>query len=306
MYLEYHADGHFEAATATLRVINSEYPYIELEDLMWIGATKDGGASPWITHIKKRKLPKYIGESGMSEIWEEPEWHTDEDLPPTQKDNSCEMKPLHAHCHCNGVRFWIAPPTTAASHIPDTPFPDLLVPYWATESSKRSNSDNKPWWLKDSKDRGKRYLAGFCACNSCRRMSGFDLTAWAFIPSTSIFLDEACTVPFTFPTGPASPNTSPDPRTLNLKAYESSTGVLRSFCSTCGAKVFWDGRAGSGKERVVDVAVGLLDAPSGARAEEILSWHLGRVSFKEEAANMLLVTSLEEGMQACSERLTES
>lgn len=48
---------------------------------------------------------------------------------------------------------------------------------------------------------------------------------------------------------------------------------------------------------LVDVAVGLLDAESGARAEEVLAWWPGRVSFREYALNRGLITGLEEGLR---------
>jgi hypothetical protein len=53
-----------------------------------------------------------------------------------------------------------------------------------------------------------------------------------------------------------------------MKAYRSSESAVRMFCGVCGAGCFWDG-----EERgvaLVDVAVGLLDAETGARAEEWL------------------------------------
>lgn len=308
MYLEYHSDGHFEVATGTLCVKSSEN-LIEFQDLMWIGATRDGGASNWITHIRSRELPRYLEESGTSKAVPL-DWHADNDEASTPDENSRERKAIHAHCHCNGVQFWIAPPHLATRHILDTPYPDLLTPYHRTSLFRRCNDENRPWWLPERcgntpcQDRDIHYLAGLCTCTSCRKMSGFDITAWAFVPSTSIFLDEACTVPFPFPTEPTPPTSNSNPleelRTT-LRAYKSSEDVIRSFCSTCGANAFWDGRADSGQERVIDVAVGLLNAPSGARAEEILSWCAERVSFREEAANKALVAGLEDGLRTWAE-----
>ena len=50
------------------------------------------------------------------------------------------------------------------------------------------------------------------------------------------------------------------------------------------------------------MAVGLLDAGSGVRAEELLAWWTGRVSFAEDALNKGLVRGLEEGLKRWSER----
>jgi hypothetical protein len=298
MYLEYYSDGHFEAATGTLQ-IGSADKIIEFNDLVWIGATKDGGASRWITHIQGRQLPRYLEESGTSETaplnWPSQDNHDRDEAEVAAKKKSSETTAVHAHCHCNGIQFWISPPTSASKHIPDTPFPDLITPYHNTPSSQTSNPQSQTWWLQNG---GTRYLAGLCTCTSCRRISGFDITAWAFVPSTSIFLDEACTIPFRFR---AFPTTADSQEQTTLRAYESSKNVLRSFCGTCGANVFWDGRAEEGKERVVDVAVGLLDAESGVRAEEMLAWWTGRVSFCEEAVNAGLVNGLEDGLRMWGE-----
>lgn len=49
---------------------------------------------------------------------------------------------------------------------------------------------------------------------------------------------------------------------------------------------------------MVDVALGLVDAESGTRAEEWLHYHQGRVSFTEFAKNRELITGLEEGLKA--------
>lgn len=52
----------------------------------------------------------------------------------------------------------------------------------------------------------------------------------------------------------------------------------------------------------MDVAVGLLDAASGARAEELLAWWTERVSFSEYALNKGLILGLERGIKAWGER----
>ena len=83
-----------------------------------------------------------------------------------------------------------------------------------------------------------------------------------------------------------------------MHKYVSSPGVTRTFCSQCGANVFWHGDEDTfGRKHLVDVAVGLLDAPSGARAEEMLAWWTGRVSFEEHALHMGLVKGLKDGLR---------
>lgn len=86
-----------------------------------------------------------------------------------------------------------------------------------------------------------------------------------------------------------------------MKTYTSSPGVTRSFCGKCGANVLWSGdEEHTGRVGLVDVAVGLLDASTGARAEEWLDWWSERVSFREEANNRGLVVGLERGLKARS------
>jgi hypothetical protein len=267
MYLEYHGDGHFEAATGTLQVDNTD-DLIKCEDLMWIEDTLDGGASQFITHVDNRELKRWSQESGQSE--QLPFSWANTSLKSTPKGESNRIR---AHCHCNGVEFFISPPD-ALSKAAESAFSDLIVPY---HSGSPDNPDNLPWWIVGE----EHYFAGTCACKTCRGVLGFDITCWAFIPTSNITLDAAGTQPF-----------RRRPYWGTMKMYQSSEGVTRTFCGECGANVFWDGR-----ETLIDVAVGLLDAPSGARAEEILKWHAGRVSFEEDALNMRLINGLREGLK---------
>lgn len=67
--------------------------------------------------------------------------------------------------------------------------------------------------------------------------------------------------------------------------------------------MLWNGsREKFGREGLVDVAVGLLDARSGARAEELLSWWSDRVSFEEDAVHRGLVGGLKRGLKEWAEK----
>ena len=279
MYLEYHKDGHFEAATGTLQVESTD-GIIKFEDLMWLGDTKDGGASQFIDSIDARPLDRYLQNSWESNQvpWDWKEASTANDTSPSSSIKKSGS--VYAHCRCKGVEFYISPPNSS-SQSATSAYPDLLIPY---HSGSSDNPSNETWWLPSPSH--DRYLAGTCTCNSCRRMSGFDITFWAFIPTANISLDSSLQTPF-----------RKSPYWGTMKMYRSSEGVTRTFCSVCGANVFWDGR-----ETMVDVAVGLLDAESGARAEEILAWWPGRVSFREEALNKGLVRGLEEGLKVWAEK----
>ncbi|KAB8270816.1 Mss4-like protein [Aspergillus minisclerotigenes] len=184
---------------------------------------------------------------------------------------------LRARCHCGGVAFYITLPDST-SFKPSSPWPDLLVPYYKSSSE---NAQDVKWWLRD---RNTKYLAGTCACRSCRLASGFPIQTWAFIPKSNIVNASGSPLVFTETT---------------MQRYESSPDIYREFCNRCGATIFWHC-----KERplVIDVSVGLLHSDSGTRAEELLEWHTERVSFAEMAVDQQLMQRLESGLKAWSEK----
>jgi hypothetical protein len=278
MYLGYRNDGHFEAATGTLQS-NPTDDVVKFEGVMWIADTEDGGASHFLRSINNQPLARYAQESDNSE--EVPlDWRS-------TPFPSSSRKAIHAHCHCHGVEFWVTHPDEKSKDA-RSPFPDLMIPH---HLDKSANPNNEPWWLTDN---STRYLAGTCACRSCRAASGFDITFWAFIPTSNIFLDIELTQSFPSPSSSSSNNNE---YWGTMKSYQSSEGVTRTFCGQCGANVFWHGdEEHFGRKGLVDVAVGLLDAESGARAEETLSWWIGRVSFSEVAVHRGLVEGLEGGL----------
>ncbi|KAK0753655.1 Mss4-like protein [Schizothecium vesticola] len=177
---------------------------------------------------------------------------------------------LHASCHCTRITFTITPPS-ASSFLPSSPFADLLLPYCRHPPNVTSNPSSLKWWLRDP------YLAGTCACRSCRLASGFEAQAWAFVPRFNIHF------------GPTADPLVTFPRPL-LQSYASSpaAGAVREFCPTCGATVFWHD---AHRPDLIDVSVGLLCASSDcegsspvAAAYPYLYWWTERTSFAEESA----------------------
>jgi len=63
--------------------------------------------------------------------------------------------------------------------------------------------------------------------------------------------------------------------------------------------IFW---TGDDRPELIDVAVGLLAAPCGARADSWLKWTTSRVSFSEDAIHKALVDSLGAGLEAWGKR----
>lgn len=190
-----------------------------------------------------------------------------------QRNENADEDSLQAECHCGGISFTVTRPNNQ-SKKPWSPWPDMIIPY---HSGSPKNPEDAKWWLRAN---DTKYFAGTCACNSCRLGSGFPIQCWAFIPKANLFINQGKAL--TYETG-------------TMRRFESSPGVYREFCGTCGATVFWhcDERPG-----VVDVSVGLLRSVSGARADDWLEWATGRVSFAEDALDKGLIGLLEKGLQS--------
>ncbi|OTA95411.1 hypothetical protein M434DRAFT_69408 [Hypoxylon sp. CO27-5] len=237
--------------------------------------TKDGGLSP------------FINVDSVEELGElERHGHEEPHVSSSQTRDEEGKDVLQAHCYCKNVRFRISRPD-ASSRLPHSGFPDLMIPFKTSPREIITNPQNEKWWLCPHGDPNPtKYLAGTCACRSCRLTSGFEIQTWAFVPRTNIFFLPPNSPSSTSSASPASSDAIPlDFATLPpgiLQSYQSSPGVLREFCPRCGATVFWHDRW---RPDLIDVSLGLLDAPEGARAQRWLEWWYGRVSFEEDADN---------------------
>lgn len=247
---------------------------------MNVADTRDGGLSVW--------LPELDGV--VLEVVDAAAAHS---LPAVQAADG-DGGVLPGRCLCGNVRFHITRPDEDASRQPHSPFPDLMIPYCDGGPAIPNPGDVK-WWLRPPLEAnaeqpeatgGGRYLAGTCACRSCRLSSGFEIQTWAFVPRANIVFH----VPFPADNEPGRVLLLP----LNfdilppgiLTPHASSEGVQREFCGVCGATVFWHDAE---RPELIDVSVGLLSASSssssgdGARAESWLDWWRRRVSFSEDA-----------------------
>ncbi|KAF6825290.1 duf636 domain protein [Colletotrichum musicola] len=225
-----------------------------------VSDTKDGGISIWLSDIDGQTLKVDHGpeRSGQDK----------ERAPPSPSDT------LPASCACGTVSFHITRPDVA-SHAPHSGYPDLQYAACQHSADFMSNPRDEKWWIRG--DSGEKYLAGTCACRSCRLASGFEIQTWVFVPRSNIFIhlpatDGRQTVPTLLEFTTLPPGI--------LKTYRSSPGVMREFCGVCGATVFWHDESRPG---VVDVSAGLLRAPEGARAGTWLDWWTARCSYAEEA-----------------------
>lgn len=247
----------------------------EVETHNWIADTLDGGLSDFLPTVGERQMERWPHHYGQGEelplFWQSP---TRPQVQPSASDG------LKAHCKCGGIGFYITRPS-ARSALGKASWPDVIIPF----NSVAPKLDDRPWWLRDG---GKKYLAGVCSCNSCRLACGMEWVQWAFVPTLNITLDAEGKEPFTREFG-------------TLKHYRSSNRATRHFCGTCGATVFWDGDE---RPQIIDVAVGLLDATEGVRAESWLEWETKRLSYREDAMPRAerLTLGVEAGLKAYAKK----
>ena len=238
---------------------------------VWVGDTLDGGLSAWLPKLDGEEMVRYKRGSQSGELFSsEPSPRTV--IQAMDLDNPAKLR---GSCQCGGVQFYLTRPN-ATSKEATSPWPDLIAQY---HTASPANPTDVKWWLRAN---NTKYLAGLCTCASCRRASGFDVQAWAFVPEANIVQQNETPLNLTTAMG-------------SLRRYESSKGTYREFCGTCGATVFWHCDE---RPDVVDVSVGLLEGESGARVEEWLDWWTERVSFMQDARSEVLVGGLVHGLRA--------
>lgn len=251
----------------------------ELEAHDFVADTLDGGFADFFPTFKDKPVPRFAGFTNKSQ--ELPlYWYSSErpQIKPLPSDR------LHCYCKCGGVNFWITRPSERSKKALGA-WPDLLIPY----HSNQPRIDHTAWWLRDN---GRKFLGGVCSCNSCRLDSGFEWIEWAFVPTVDISQDADGKVRFSVPFG-------------TLKAYRSNHDVTRYHCGTCGASAFYQT---DDRTDLVDVAVGLMDAPEGARAETWLEFSTKRLSFREDALPRArdLTLAVEYGLEEFGKRKSEA
>jgi len=172
---------------------------------------------------------------------------------PKQEFDDQGHERLRAECHCGGVSFTIPRPTHPSVVAGGR---DGLVQRYV------SKVDPDKW------------VACLDVCDDCRLVTGAHVIPWTFVPL-----------------GGLEPEIPPDFNFGTLTTHVSSDKVLRAFCGTCGATVFFaaddpdrvGGGVGDGdgdsKDRIVDVAVGILRAPEGPAAEKWLTWRTGKLAW---------------------------
>lgn len=263
--------GRYLVASGVL--VDADTPEVHSIQHWKTGDTGDGGLSAYLPQwpstdiscrLEAKPVPIESSERGKSAISQ---------TPPASWSSLQDQHNLQARCHCGGIDFFVTPPDESSTQA-WSQWPDLLVPFNSGYADIENGADVK-WFLRKG---NTKYLAGTCACASCRLHSGFPIQVWAFIPKSNLFNADGS--PLTFGSG-------------TMKQYKSSPGVYREFCDRCGATVFWHN---DGRPTVIDVSAGLIRGKN-ARSEELLDWATGRVSFAELAVQNDLVKMLEEGLQ---------
>ncbi|UNI15115.1 hypothetical protein JDV02_001681 [Purpureocillium takamizusanense] len=288
-------DGGFEAFMGVLS--NNDVPggLIRVRDHIFVGDTLDGGAAVWMRHLfddsssssapgsgdddavaprASSPIPCYAGWRDKSEPVDPAAMAAAAQARdrPAATAATPDDDIIPVHCRCRGV--------------------DLVLRRAAAvdDFSAVKDASQLPFFVDPA---SHKLLAGFDACDSCRTASGAaDIVNWTFTllkhldfaPSAASSSSSSSSAPGGGASRPfpgssldlkAAVSAAPsdrDPRLGTLAYYASSPDVQRYFCSRCSASVFY---AVDDRPDMVDLAVGLLDAPDGARAESVLSWALG-------------------------------
>ncbi|KAF7590935.1 hypothetical protein BBP40_002241 [Aspergillus hancockii] len=237
-----------------------------------VADTTDGGLTNWIQNFNNTTLPKHSGSvvSDGNSMSAAPLGKSENGLTDTSGY-------LQGSCHCGRVRLHVTRPNDESREA-RSPFPDVMIPEH-THDPQVPNPNNEPWWLQAN---GTKYLAGTCACRSCRLGSGFEIQPWAFVPRCNIFIA-------TVQAGNGNTSTwswevldfAHRPAGSAMRSFNSSPGgTYREFCGTCGATIFWHND--EWRPAVIDISVGIFQSNEGALATDWLEWWTGRVSYEEE------------------------
>ncbi|KAK5206855.1 hypothetical protein LTR41_007388 [Exophiala xenobiotica] len=221
-----------------------------------VGAANDGGIAPYLSHLGGRDVPCYLGEP-EGEPMAESELRQLRERALNVPSSVDRGEALEVACHCEQVRLQIKPP--------------------------QYDEKSEGWYVPP--DRSK-YSARLCCCRSCRLANGFTMQPWSYIPPSRIYTATGERVIF----GPEAKETS---QIKELKYYQSSDSVLRSFCTTCGATVFYQSFE---RPYIIDVSVGVLRSNMGnALVGEWLDWDRDYVSKRDEAVDEELIRAWRKG-----------
>ncbi|KAF9775703.1 hypothetical protein IL306_006163 [Fusarium sp. DS 682] len=276
-------DSHYDNEPQSFGVFTGALDNVDVGNLIkftrqiFVGDTKDGGVSPWLQNINhdgakpRRWMKKPEDGEELDKEW------------PTAKENPGHevqrVKEIPIRCHCKGIDLVFRPSNVDFSAM---------------------DTDSIPFYI-DPKTH--KHLATLDPCRSCRLSIGVDMMNWTFAMLKQIDFpgkSDASEFPRnTHELKDAVDSPNRDPRYGTLAIYRSSPDVQRYFCSRCSALVFY---TVDDRPEVIDIAVALLHAPEGARAESILVWHIGAKMMGEEESERGWRQSFVRSIQDTSEK----
>lgn len=177
---------------------------------------------------------------------------------------------LPVKCHCGGISMLVDRANHAENHLKVDP---QMIP----------SNPNK-------------YYAWYCTCRSCRLATGYSLQPMAYIRRGAI-KNAHTGKPVVF--GDAALQLGVN-EGLKLGHYRHTDQAQRSFCSGCGATVFWCDLSDDvdDADGIVDISAGILRAESGAMAREWLEWSEGYISHEEEMLDKTQRECVKKGWKA--------
>lgn len=239
---------------------NLKVGLVKIAQHLWVGDTLDGGASVYMQNLNGTTQPIPRWRKGHGEA----DGLLDRDWPPQA---SCQEKAasassrdrVHIQCICKGVDFTLSRGHDGFSELKA----EGKLPGWVN-----------PTTLKP--------VAAYDACDSCRFMVGVPIMHWTFARVSQLGFSTGSRDAEVFPTNTldlkAALKAGKDSRFGTLAFYESSPDVQRYYCSRCSASVFY---AVDDLHDQVDIAMGLLRAPEGSRAESWVEWEWGGLGHKD-------------------------
>ncbi|KAL2146591.1 hypothetical protein VTI28DRAFT_3090 [Corynascus sepedonium] len=265
-------------------------PVVRFEDHMFVGDTLDGGAACWLRNMNGEGQPAtkiWLGRRNKSEevppgtIW--PALENQPTYEVNLKEVEGEKAIVPIRCHCGGI--------------------DLLLHAGKAQreyAEKQTRGEELPRFVDPVTH---KLLGSLDACDSCRIGGASEVYTWTFAQLKHISFAGAD--PHGFPENTTqlraaiSAKESRDPRFGEISFYASSSDVQRYFCGRCSATLFY---AVDERPDMVDVAVGLLDSPDGARAESALAWNFVK---KMGSRNDMIATWREGMLYAVEKELEE-
>ncbi|KAF2748663.1 hypothetical protein M011DRAFT_399774 [Sporormia fimetaria CBS 119925] len=244
------ADPDADLGVFTGALTNPAADLVNLKTHIFVEDTQDGGASVWLQNVNAdgSEAKRYKHRAEAADAEELPaSWPDAAALTGFEKRTADK---LNVKCKCGGIEY-------------------------ALHRGDYKDGDDLPWFVVP---KTHKLIAGHCVCDSCRLFSGIDVFPWTFAELKNLSFKDGKKVPADM-SGLKAAVDSKEAGVGSLKYYASSPGVLRFFCGTCSACVFF---ASDDRPKIVDVAVGVLDAPDGARAEGFLAWSFAKIQKVED------------------------